>query len=161
VLPYLRDVGERWADGHLNVAQEHFTSTFLEARFMAMARGWDRGLGPRALLACPAGERHTFGLVSFGIALHDAGWRIVHLGADTPLEMIRYVAAEIRPELVALSAVDGDRFSDERAIRALADRWRVALAGAGANAQLSARLAARHLGQDPVSAAFQVHAAWN
>ena len=44
-LPYLQEIGDRWADGHLNVAQEHFASGFIHSRLLALARGWDRGLG--------------------------------------------------------------------------------------------------------------------
>ncbi len=45
VLPYLREIGVRWARDEVTIAQEHFASTFVEARLMAMARGWDRGAG--------------------------------------------------------------------------------------------------------------------
>ena len=157
LLPYLRDVGDRWADQHLTVAQEHFTSWFLEARFMAMSRGWDRGVGPRALLACPPGERHVFGLVAFGIALHELGWRVTYLGAETPLAMVEYTAGRMTPELVVLAAVMPDRLrSNDRALRALASRYPCALAGAGAEPATCADLSARHLAGDPVTAAAEV-----
>src|SRR4051794_5578126 len=45
LVPYLHEIGERWADAHLSVAQEHFASSFMHARLLALARGWDRGLG--------------------------------------------------------------------------------------------------------------------
>jgi MerR family transcriptional regulator, light-induced transcriptional regulator len=160
LLPYLREVGERWAEDHITVAQEHFTSTFLEARFMAMARGWDHGPGPRALLACPAGERHVFGLVTFGIALHDAGWRITYLGADTPSAMVRYAASAIDPDLIVLAAVLPKRFPDEDEMRTLTRQWTCAIAGAGATSELSTRLMARQIGDDPITAAETVHATW-
>lgn len=160
LLPYLREVGERWAGDHLTVAQEHFTSTFLEARFMAMARGWDHGPGPRALLACPAGERHVFGLVTFGIGLHDAGWRITYLGADTPIAMVSYAAEALEPELIALAAVTPERFRDEDEIQALTRRWPCAIAGAGASTELGTRLEAHRLDGDPITAAETVHAGW-
>jgi MerR family transcriptional regulator, light-induced transcriptional regulator len=153
LLPYLGAVGERWADGHLNVAQEHFTSIFLEARFMAMSRGWDRGAGPRALLSCAPGERHVFGLISFGIALHDLGWRITYLGADVPTEMVHYAATRVAPSLIVLSAVVPERFVDDDGLRALTSRWTCALAGAGATRERSDRVGARHLDQDPITAA--------
>ncbi len=154
VLPYLRELGDRWARGEVTVAQEHFTSTFVEARLMAMARGWDRGAGPRALLACPAGERHTFGLIAFGIALHEHGWRIVYLGADTPAAMVGSAAAAVEPELVVLAAVSLERFVDEAdQLAPLAARWRCALAGAGAMAEGSTRIGAARVEDDPISAA--------
>jgi hypothetical protein len=33
-------------------------------------------------------RQHTFGLIAFGIALHELGWRITYLGADTPIPMV-------------------------------------------------------------------------
>jgi DNA-binding transcriptional MerR regulator len=154
LLPYLRDLGDRWVDGTIDVAQEHFTSTFTEARFMAMARGWDRGPGPRALLACPAGERHTLGLTAFGIALHALGWRIVYLGADTPAAMVAAAAEVVEPDLVVLGAVARGRFEqEEEPLRALAGRWECAVGGAGADVASSSRLGARRLADDPITAA--------
>ena len=61
ILPYLRTLGDRWRDGDASVAQEHFATGLLRARLLGLARGWDRGAGPRALLACPSGERHDLG----------------------------------------------------------------------------------------------------
>ena len=61
VLPYLRTLGERWRDGDASVAQEHFASGLLRARLLGLARGWDRGAGPRALLACPRASAMTSG----------------------------------------------------------------------------------------------------
>ena len=158
LLPYLRDIGDRWEHGHVTVAQEHFTSGFLEARFLAMARGWDRGTGPLALLACPAGERHVFGLQSFGIALHDLSWRIVCLGADTPLDMVLDAARAVSPDLVVLSAVAPERFPDTPAMRELTGAFRCALGGAGATSEIAEGLGALHLAHDAISAAREVYA---
>ena len=88
VLPYLRSVGDRWQDGTLTVAQEHFASTVLRGRLLEMARGFDVGSGPRALLACPSGEQHDLGLLCFGIGLREHGWR-------------PYVAEEVAEEAAA------------------------------------------------------------
>src|SRR5262245_8049998 len=51
VLPYLRDLGDRWAAGRASVAQEHFASHLLRGRLLAIARDWDSGNGPALLLA--------------------------------------------------------------------------------------------------------------
>ena len=66
VLPYLRGLGERWRRGETTVAQEHFASVVLRGRLLGLARGWDRGSGPRALLACAPGEMHELGLIMSG-----------------------------------------------------------------------------------------------
>jgi methanogenic corrinoid protein MtbC1 len=158
-LPYLHEIGERWADAHLSVAQEHFASSFLHARLLALARGWDRGLGPRAVLACGPNEQHTLGLIAFGIALHQVGWRITYLGADTPVPMIGQVADAVEPEIVVVVAALPGRLSghvDE--LRELADRWPLVLAGAGVDEPLAHACGARHLAQDPVRAAASLAA---
>ena len=58
VLPYLHELGERWERGEASIAQEHFASAVLRGRLLGLARGWGRGLGPLALLACLPGEQH-------------------------------------------------------------------------------------------------------
>src|SRR5689334_3536733 len=63
VLPFLRDLGDRWQRGEVSVGQEHLASTVVRARLLALARGWSGGEGARALLACPSGELHDIGLV--------------------------------------------------------------------------------------------------
>ena len=93
VLPYLRDLGERWARGEASVVQEHFASNLLRGRLFALARGWERGTGPAALLACAPGEQHDLPLIMFGLALRAQGWRVIFLGADTPLASIAEAAA--------------------------------------------------------------------
>jgi DNA-binding transcriptional MerR regulator len=157
LMPYLREVGDRWAAGHVSVAQEHFATNFLHARLLAFARGWDRGLGPRAVLACARGEQHTFGLVSFGVALHQLGWRITYLGADTSVAMIEEAAAHVGPDLVVVSASMPERMADvAHDVAALGERWPTAIGGRGTSAALAAAVAARHLDGDPVTAAHGV-----
>ena len=160
LLPYLCDVGTRWGDRHITVAQEHFTSTFLEARLLAIARGWDRGAGPLALLACPSGERHVFGLLAFGIALHDLGWRITYLGADTPVDMVADAASVVRPDLVALAVVMPGGAVQDEGLQQLAAAWPCVLGGDGVAAGAAERAGASHLANDPVTAAQLLYASW-
>ena len=72
VLPALHEIGERWARGEISVAQEHYATELLAGRLRGLAREWDDGLGPRAVLACPSGERHDIGLLCCGLALAPA-----------------------------------------------------------------------------------------
>jgi MerR family transcriptional regulator, light-induced transcriptional regulator len=154
LIPYLHDLGERWARGEVSVAQEHFASNLLRGRLLGLARGWGQGRGPAALLACLPGEQHELGLLTFGITLHRRGWRIVYLGPDTPIASIYDAAAGVTPDLIVLAAtMPGPLAAHADAIAALAGRTLVALGGAGATAELAGRTGARLLDQDPVSAA--------
>jgi DNA-binding transcriptional MerR regulator len=148
VLPYLHDIGDRWERGELSVAQEHFASNVLRGRLLGLARGWGRNDGPRALLACPEGERHDLGLIAFGLALRERGWRIDYLGPDTPVESLEEAARRTDPSVVVLSAVRAEPLEP---LAGLATRHRVAIAGAGA---ASARVeGVERLTTDPVTAA--------
>ena len=154
VIPYMRDVGERWADNHMTVAQEHFTSNFFAARLQALARGWDHGLGPRALLACAPGDQHTLGLLAFGIGLHRLGWRITYLGADTPVAMLASAAKQIDPDLVGV-AISNSGTTPSRELREqISAHWPLIIAGPGANPQQASRAHARYVESDPITAAL-------
>jgi DNA-binding transcriptional MerR regulator len=152
-LPFLVEVGERWARGELSVAQEHFATGLIHGRLLALAGGWDRGLGPRALLACPPGEQHTLGLICFGIALHGIGWRITYLGADTPVEALAQAAEAVRPDLIVVAATLSPPASVTAALASLAESRRLGIGGAAATAMLASRCSALRLSGDPVQAA--------
>ena len=157
VFPYLRELGERWQRGDASVAQEHFASNLLRARLLALARGWERGEGRIALLACASGEQHDLPLIAFGLALRGRGWRIVFLGADTPAASIAETAERLRPAVVVVSSVTPRGFRREAdALAALARQHRLAIAGAGATERLAQSLGSSLLQGDPVAAAGAV-----
>jgi MerR family transcriptional regulator, light-induced transcriptional regulator len=159
VLPYLRDLGDRWEQGGASVAQEHFASNLLRARLGALARGWEAGGGPLALLACAPGELHDIPLLIFGLALRARGWRIVYLGADTPAESLLDAAGEVDPALVVVSAVLRSRFGRAAAaLAAVGDERSLAVAGPGASESLAESLGAICLAEGPVAAADRIAA---
>jgi DNA-binding transcriptional MerR regulator len=156
VVPFLRDVGDRWERGELSVAQEHFASNVLRGRLLGLARGWGAGAGPRALLACPPDERHDLGLIAFGLALRARGWRIDFLGSDTPVESVIRAAQAVRPDLLVVSSTAPELLQAVAAeLAALAREHTVAVAGAGAFG-LDAPDGVLTLPGDPVSEASRV-----
>jgi DNA-binding transcriptional MerR regulator len=133
ILPYLRDLGKRWERGDATVAQEHFASSVLRGRLLALARGWGLGLGPVAVLAGVPGEQHDLGLIAFGLALRSRGWRVVYLGPDSPVDTVADVSDRLKPALVVLNALSRERVGSVLAkLRPLARRHRLALGGAAA-----------------------------
>jgi DNA-binding transcriptional MerR regulator len=160
LLPYLRDLGERWEAGSVSVAQEHFASNVVRGRLLGLARGWGQGAGPLAVLACAPGEQHDLALISFGLALRARGWRIAYLGPDTPLETLQETARSLDPRLVVVSATAPrylSRLGDELA--ALGRQAPLALAGAGATPALAESAGAALLSGDPVTEADRVASA--
>jgi MerR family transcriptional regulator, light-induced transcriptional regulator len=157
VLPYLRELGERWLRGDASVAQEHFASSVVRGRLLGLARGWGLGLGPTAVLACLPGEQHDLGLIAFGLALRSRGWRIVYLGTDAPIETVEEVARQLDPSLVVLAAVSSDRVEPiVTHLRALAGRHRLALGGAAAANDALEANGALTLPGDPITEAARV-----
>jgi DNA-binding transcriptional MerR regulator len=160
VLPAMRQIGSRWESGEVSVAQEHFATGVVRGRLLSVARNWGAGAGPLALLACPPGESHDLGLISFGVVLHSRGWRITYLGPDTPIDTVSQAVDDLHPDAIVLAALVPAPFeaaADQ--LSALASGRRLLIAGAGASPELAERLGARVLDEDPVSAARQLSAA--
>ena len=93
LTPLLVELGLRWAEGDGIIAEEHFFAFYLRnklgARYHHRPRGSD---GARILLAGLPGEHHEVGLLLFALAAHEAGYRIIPLGANMPLHELAGVA---------------------------------------------------------------------
>lgn len=154
LLPYLHELGERWERGEVSVAQEHFASNLIRGRLMSLARSWDRGMGPRALLACVEGERHDLPLVCFGLTLRGHGWRISYLGADTPIASLAEALRTLAPDAVVVSGtVRGAFGATATQLRRVALDAPLFVAGAAADEAVARRVRGTLLSGDPVVAA--------
>jgi MerR family transcriptional regulator, light-induced transcriptional regulator len=153
VLPYLRDLGDRWAAGRASVAQEHFASNLIRGRLLALARDWDSGNGPMLLLSCLPGEAHDLGLIIFGILAARRGWRVTFLGADTPLDTVEAVVREVQPSLTVLVALNRSLMATHADdLRRLTALTRTAIAGT-ADTQAAVEVGATALPTDIARAA--------
>lgn len=154
LMPYLHELGERWDRGEITVAQEHFASNVIRTRLATLGRGWGRGQGPQALLACAPGELHDIPLLAFGVVLFRYGWRVAYLGAATPMPDLLHTAAAAPPQLVTISTVDPALLAGlEPELRELASVAPLALGGAGATEATAREVGARLLAGDPVTEA--------
>ena len=157
ILPALTEIGRRWEAGEAEISQEHFASNVIRGRLLSLARLWGRGTGPLALLACAPGEQHDISLLAFGLLLRSHGWRILFLGADTPMSTIKATAQVTGPAAVVLVAFDPALLESEAtAIRQLARVAPLFLGGPGAAADLSRLATVRRLDRDVVAAANAV-----
>lgn len=155
LIPYLHDLGKRWAAGSASVAQEHFAASLIRGRLLGLARDWGAGEGPSALLACLPGETHDLGLVAFGVLLARRGWQVTFLGADTPFDALAGTVRTLGPALVVLHTLNPDRFERHaQDIRDLASGTPVAMpATGGINPDRIAAVGARPLAADIIAAA--------
>jgi DNA-binding transcriptional MerR regulator len=154
LMPYLNELGERWEQGEASVAQEHFASNLVRGRLMALSRSWDRGSGPRALLACAEGELHDLPLLGFGLCLREQGWRISYLGADTPVASVVEAAQALAPAAVVISGTTSGAFDvSATRLREVALHAPLWVAGAAASVRVARTAHAGYLGGDVVLAA--------
>ena len=159
ILPALEQVGDDWQRGSIDISQEHFVSNLIRGRLLALARLWGRGGGPLALLACAPGEQHDITLLAFGLVLRSHGWRILYLGADTPIETVARTAKTTVPRLAVVSAFDAGLLEAHvAALRRLARTTTLVLAGPGASDTLCTRIGVRRLDGDLVTAANEIAA---
>jgi methanogenic corrinoid protein MtbC1 len=154
VIPYLHAVGEGWQRGEISIAQEHFASNVVRGRLMALARGWGRGSGPLAVLACAEDEQHDIPLVLFGLLLRTYGWRIAYLGADTPLPSLVQAVRELSPSAVVVSGTtQGSLDRQSAGLQEVALHAPLYIAGTAANEELARQARASRLDGDMFVAA--------
>jgi DNA-binding transcriptional MerR regulator len=157
ILPTLTVVGRGWEQGSIEISQEHFVSNLIRGRLLALARLWGRGAGPLALLACAPGEQHDISLLAFGLILRSYGWRILYLGADTPLSTLEQTARTTGPAVIVLVTFDTALVEEKgTAVRRLARVAPLLLSGPGASPDLAGQLRVRRLDGDVIDAAREV-----
>jgi len=90
--PLLRLLGERWNLRETGIAEEHFFSVYLRNKLGTRIHHTNQHTrAPLLLLACLPGELHEIGLLSFALSAISNGYRVLILGANTPLQQIPLV----------------------------------------------------------------------
>ncbi|MEE4380192.1 MAG: MerR family transcriptional regulator [Candidatus Competibacteraceae bacterium] len=104
IVPLLRELGDRWEQGQGSVAEEHFFSVFMRNKLGARFHHHSRDArGPKLLAACLPGEHHEVGILLFALAALDRDFRVVLLGANTPLTALPDVVEQTGGHAVVLS----------------------------------------------------------
>jgi MerR family transcriptional regulator, light-induced transcriptional regulator len=159
LLPLFVRVGEMWELGRIGIAQEHFASSLVRRRLGALSLTWGVGTGPVAVLACPPGEFHDIVLLSFGVLLGRAGWRIRYLGPDTPIHSLSQAARLTQADAVVLACRRPTGFRGHAsALRRLSEDHPVWLAGRGATPRVLEEVGVPNLGVDLIAAVAELTA---
>lgn len=118
LAPAMYEIGDLWESGAITVGHEHLATAVTAELLSALATS----LAPTAaaspgyaIVSCTEGENHAVGSQMVTDFLRAAGWRVDHLAASTPGESLAGLAAELRPDVVALSTALPENLSNARA----------------------------------------------
>lgn len=104
LLRLLREIGHSWETGRLTVAAEHFGSYLVRTKILQLLELQPRGATSRRIVcACPNDERHEGAMLAFAVHAAASGWRVIYLGASTPIEQVFAAASRAGADAVALS----------------------------------------------------------
>ncbi len=101
----LAEIGTRWFLGKVTVQQEHFASALSIQRLeMLIAAAPSPSRPERILVATAPGDHHVFSPLLLTYLLRKRGWEVIYLGADVPENELESTIADVRPELIVVSA---------------------------------------------------------
>jgi methanogenic corrinoid protein MtbC1 len=104
VGPALVEIGSMWQAGRLSVADEHIATALTQSVLASFYPTFPWAIaGPKAIMACVAGERHELGARMAADLLGCDGWNVRFVGADLPLDALLALVARDKPIFVGLS----------------------------------------------------------
>jgi len=105
LTPCMVAIGEGWHRGEVRIATEHFATTYVRGRVMALFQAFSTARhGPRILVGCAPDERHDVGALMLSLLLRRESYRVEYLGADVNLEDLIDYSRDEHPALICLSA---------------------------------------------------------
>lgn len=106
VAPLAQALGDRWRQGSLTSAHEHFATAAIRVFLGNLAKPFGAiDAAPVLVVATPAGQVHELGALLVGAAAANLGWQVTYLGASLPAAEIAGAAQQRRARAVALSLV--------------------------------------------------------
>lgn len=109
IAPVLRNVGEAWAEGRINIATEHLITQHLRHRLvMWLESGPPPYSVPPTVMACAPDEWHESSLLMLGVLLRRRRWPVSYLGQAVPLPDLANFVQQVQPLAVVLVAMRED-----------------------------------------------------
>ena len=106
MVPLMQEVGVRWHDGTLAIAQEHLVTQMLRDFLGGLTRLFRPSPSSRSVtkfvFATPTGESHEFGIQASAMLASMAGIEPVYLGANLPAQEIANAARRTSAQVIVL-----------------------------------------------------------
>lgn len=122
LIPCQYEVGQRWHDGEINVAQEHLATQITLSQVDRLKQWFrpDVKLGLKAVITSVEGDQHLMGARVISDFLYVDGWDVNFLGADMPVDSLVEYVQQNDIDLVALSITLSENLVNaEKSIKAL------------------------------------------
>ncbi|MEO6458693.1 MAG: MerR family transcriptional regulator [Chloroflexia bacterium] len=103
--PTLYDIGEGWLSGEVSVAVEHYSSAFVRARLENLFHSSPQNpQGTLAIVGCAPEELHEIGAMFMAVFMRRAGYRVVYLGQNVPIDSLISMVNALQPAVICISA---------------------------------------------------------
>jgi len=104
MAPATLALGEAWADGKLEIYQEHLYTELMKSLIrQALVEHYRDGGRPKVMLTTMQGEAHSLGLLMVEALLRIGGAEVIPFGTEMPIRDIRKAAVSHAVDVVALS----------------------------------------------------------
>ena len=106
IEPAMRAIGELWEMNRVSVAEEHLASAIcheVAGRVFWRALGGAPRSRERVMMAAVQGEQHVLGLRLAADVLEGAGYDVLYLGADVPLQALLDACRVHRPDVLGFT----------------------------------------------------------
>jgi methanogenic corrinoid protein MtbC1 len=104
IAPAIREIGDAWEGGRLEIRHEHFFSEKVGDLLRSLRLPFEeRAHGPLVVCSSLPGERHALGLQMAALVLSIAGCRTLFLGTEVPAAQIASLAKDLDARAVAIS----------------------------------------------------------
>jgi MerR family transcriptional regulator, light-induced transcriptional regulator len=104
MAPATRALGEAWADGKLEIYQEHLYTELMKSLIrQALVEHYRDGGRPKVMLTTMQGEAHSLGLLMVEALLRTGGAEVIPFGTEMPIRDIRKAAVSHAVDVIALS----------------------------------------------------------
>jgi MerR family transcriptional regulator, light-induced transcriptional regulator len=103
------ELGERWHDGRITTATEHYASSYIQGRLhQLLALAGHNAIGPRIIVACAPGDQHELGALTLAVMLRREGYAVTYLGPNNPVRDLVALATQMQAWGVMISAASAD-----------------------------------------------------
>jgi len=156
LLPSMREIGEWWHAGQIDVSHEHLATNATQAWLAALQPTGPLRTQSPIVLSCGPLDNHTLGLEAIAALLRERRWDCRMLGARTPAESLARAVVETDAVAVVLvSHLAAGRLAATEALRApeLRSRHLFYAGGAFASPRIRRSVPGQYLGTNIAAAA--------